>query len=105
VAVVSRVEDDAAVVGAVAADVVAVRIRRANRARVRVVELEGSVEESIVVGEVADAADFRLDVIAWIRLEELVDARGLLPSRIAELTIDDDGARGAPDSYGRARER
>ena len=49
-------------------DVVAIAERGADRSRIRVVELEGGVEVLVVVGQVADVADLRLEVVARIGL-------------------------------------
>ncbi len=97
VAVVLRVDDDAAVVG-VRAHVVAVAERRADRLRIGLVELEGGVEEVVVVGEPGDAPHLGRDVVAGIGLQPVGDRLGRLPRRVGEIAVDDDRRRGAGDA-------
>ena len=87
---VARVDDDAAVVVEAVADVVAVGERRADRLEVRIVELEAGVEEPVVVGQIPDIVDLRLDVVARVRLVPLVDARRVAPPFVGQIAVDDD---------------
>ena len=86
-AVVSRAENDPAVVGE-AGDVVAVAERRANRARVGIVELEPGVEKPIVVGEIGDVLHLGLGVVARVDLVPLLDARGAAPAFVGQIAVD-----------------
>ena len=114
VAVVLRVDDDAAVVG-VGAHVVAVAQRRADRLRVGLVEPEGGVEEVVVVGEPGDARHLGRNVVAGVGLQPVGDRLRRLPDRIGEVAVDDDRRRRAGDPHlrthggeagaGRAEER
>ncbi len=94
--VVLRVDDHPAVVG-VGAHVVAVAQRRADRLRIGLVELEGSVEELVVVGEPGDAPHFRRNVVAGVGLQPVGDRLRRLPDRIGEVAIDHHRRRRARD--------
>src|SRR4029079_19130147 len=54
------------------------------------VEFEGGVEVSIVVGQVADVADLRLEVVARIGLVPARDRRDRLPAVVVQVAVDDD---------------
>ena len=85
-AVVAGVEDDAAVVG-VARHLVVVAEGGADALRIGVREVEGGVEEVVVVGEPGDRLHLRLDVVAGVRLVEGVHPRRAAPPRIAQPAV------------------
>src|SRR5581483_2750089 len=92
---VERVDEDAGEVGAVAADRVVVAERGANRRWARIVELEPDVQESIVVGHVADVFDRRLVVVTRLYLVPRRDARRAPPPLVVQVAVDVDAAGGA----------
>src|SRR5581483_1764882 len=94
---VERIDEDAAEVHAVAVDGVVVAQRRADRGRVRVVELEPDVQEAVVVREIGDALHRRLGVVARVHLEPGGDRRGAAPPLVREVAVDVNGAGGARD--------
>ena len=96
---VAWVDEDAAVVVEAVADVVAVRKRRADGLRIRILELERGIKKVIVVGQIPDVANLRLDVVARLCFVPLVDARGISPAFVREIAVNNDGA-GRPSLCG-----
>ena len=100
--VVARVEDDAGVVGG-AGDVVAIGERRADLLRIRILEMEGRVEEMVVVRHPGHVLHLRLGVVGGVGLVPLVDAQRVFPGRVGEIAVDRDRTGGALDVERRRR--
>ena len=94
--VVPGVEDDPAVVR-LAAQGVALREGGPDLGRLRVVALEGRVEEPVVVGEPGHGPHLGRDVVARVRLVERLDPGRPGPAGVAEVSVDRDGARSPRD--------
>ena len=93
-AVVPGVEDDSAVVR-VAAQNIALRERRPDLPRLRVVALERRVEEPVVVGKPGNRPHLRRDVVSRVRLVERLDPGRSGPAGVPEVAVDRDGTRGS----------
>ena len=94
--VVARVDKDSDVVVR-ADDVVPLDIGRANLARIGVFAAHADVEIVIVIGEIDDRLHFRLNVVAGLRLVELVDRCCVFPTGIGQVAIDANGALRSPN--------
>jgi hypothetical protein len=99
--VVARIEDDAAVVGK-RRHVVAVAERRADGARIRIVELEARINEPVVVREIADVLHLRLGVVTRVDLVPFLDARRAAPPFVGKIAVDRDAPGGACHTNGLA---
>src|SRR5207249_3110667 len=70
-----------------------------------IADVEGRVKEPIVVGQVADGLDLRLDVVAGVDLVELLDACRGSPARVRQVAVDGDRTVRPRNVYGLARQR
>src|SRR5438477_10410756 len=91
---VSGVEKEAAEISIVL-DVIVIAERRDDTVRIRILELERRVEIFVVVGQVADVLDGRLDVVAGIDLIPAIDANGVAPPLIRQATVNHNRTSGA----------
>jgi hypothetical protein len=78
-----------------------VAVGRLDRLRVGVLELEGGVEELVVVGEPGDVLHLRLEVVAGAGFEPGVDPLDALPSGVGEVAVDGDRRADALDAQRR----
>jgi hypothetical protein len=99
-AVVATVDEDAAVVGRTR-ELIVIGERRADQLGVRIVEPKTGVEVVLVIGEIADVPDLRLDVVVDIGLEPRGDRVDARPAGIGQVAVDGDWSGRPPDGQGR----